>query len=171
MNATDLERIYDEHAASLFAFFRRFAADDTEARDYLQSWFLKIAQWESTGPEIENERAFLLKAAHRHALDLLRRTQTRQKYDRLAALEPSLPRFSIGENPDRELLRVALERALDELPDEQQLIVQLKLWDGLTFAEIADVLGLSANTAASRFRYGIAKLQEALRPIYQELKT
>ena len=53
-----------------------------------------------------------------------------------------------------------LERA-GELPAEQREVVYLKVFDGLTFKEIASVCGVSANTAASRYRYGIEKLREA----------
>ena len=43
------------------------------------------------------------------------------------------------------------------------------LWDDMTFAEIGAVLDVSPHTAASRYRYGLAKLREALRPVYDEL--
>ncbi len=56
------------------------------------------------------------------------------------------------------------------LPADQRAVVHLKLWEHLTFDEIAQALDLSANTAASRYRYGIDKLREALRPIYEEIQ-
>jgi len=40
--------------------------------------------------------------------------------------------------------------------------VVLKIWSELTFAQIAQALHISANTAASRYRYGIARLQASL---------
>lgn len=51
------------------------------------------------------------------------------------------------------------------LPPEQREVVFLKVWTGLTFAEIADVLATSANTAASRYRYGIEKLRRDLKDV------
>jgi RNA polymerase sigma-70 factor (ECF subfamily) len=45
----------------------------------------------------------------------------------------------------------------------------LKLWEGLTFEQIAEALDIPANTAASRYRYGLDKLRGLLRPIYEEL--
>ena len=47
--------------------------------------------------------------------------------------------------------------------------MHLKLWEDFTFAEIANALDIPPNTAASRYRYGIDKLQTLLRPIYEEL--
>ena len=39
----------------------------------------------------------------------------------------------------------------------------------MTFAEIAEVLEISANTAASRYRYALDKLRDELRPLYRDL--
>jgi RNA polymerase sigma-70 factor (ECF subfamily) len=44
-------------------------------------------------------------------------------------------------------------------------VVILKHWEELTFAEIADALGLSQNTVASRYRYAMEKLQRSLEPL------
>src|SRR5258708_35203908 len=52
---------------------------------------------------------------------------------------------------------LALQSALRTLPEEQREIVVLRVWAELTFEEAADVIGISPNTAASRYRYGIAK--------------
>ena len=63
--------------------------------------------------------------------------------------------------PDEPSLALLL-RAAEGLPPEQKEAVFLKVFDGLTFKEIASVCGVSANTAASRYRYGIEKLREAV---------
>ena len=63
-----------------------------------------------------------------------------------------------------------LAAALGELPEEQRAVVHLKLWEGLTFEEIAAALDISPNTAASRYRYGIDKLRGRLRPLHEEIK-
>ena len=75
-----------------------------------------------------------------------------------------------ADDPDEQLFRQELAEALGELPAEQRAVVHLKLWEGLTFEEIAAVLDLSANTAASRYRYGLDKLRGRLRPLYEEIK-
>ena len=46
----------------------------------------------------------------------------------------------------------------------------MKLWEKLTFEAIAEILEIPLNTAASRYRYGLDKLRERLRPIYDEIK-
>jgi len=49
-------------------------------------------------------------------------------------------------------------------------VVHLKLWEGLTFEQIAGTLDIPLNTAASRYRYGIDKLRGHLRLLYDEIK-
>jgi RNA polymerase sigma-70 factor (ECF subfamily) len=49
-------------------------------------------------------------------------------------------------------------------------VVHLKLWSGLTFERIAEVLEVPLNTAASRYRYGLDKLRARLRPLYDEIR-
>jgi len=63
--------------------------------------------------------------------------------------------------PEDQTLTVLL-RSADELPTEQKEVVFLKVFEGLTFKEIGSACGISANTAASRYRYGIEKLREAV---------
>jgi RNA polymerase sigma-70 factor (ECF subfamily) len=65
------------------------------------------------------------------------------------------------ESPDGSMeTTMALQSALATLPDEQRELVVLKIWGQLTYEEAAAVIGISPNTAASRYRYGIEKLRE-----------
>ena len=68
------------------------------------------------------------------------------------------------------MFRDELAGALAGLPPDQRAVVHLKLWEGLTFGEIAAIQDISPNTAASRYRYALDKLRERLRPIYEEIK-
>jgi RNA polymerase sigma-70 factor (ECF subfamily) len=50
------------------------------------------------------------------------------------------------------------------IPQEQRQVLVLHLWGGLSFVEIANILAIPANTAASRYRYALQKLRSAMRP-------
>jgi hypothetical protein len=47
-------------------------------------------------------------------------------------------------------------------------IMILRAWGEMTFEEAAAVLDISPNTAASRYRYALAKLKERLKPLAKE---
>ena len=118
---------------------------------------------------VRDERAFLLRMAHNLALDLIRRRSTRErKYELFTAETPTL--FAPIPDVDEALLRRRLEEALADLPADQRAVLHLKLWEHLTFEAIAQALEIPVNTAASRYRYGIDKLRQRLRPLYEEIR-
>ena len=168
-SSLDLERLYDGHAQALYAFLLNFTRSEADARDLLQELFVKLTRQPWLLDGVHEERAFLLRLAHNGAIDSTRRRGARERSrDRLAGEMETV--FAAPGHPDEHAFRVALSEALDTLPEEQRGVVHLKLWEGLTFDAIANLLGIPLNTAASRYRYGIDKLRERLRPLYEEIK-
>jgi len=165
----DIERLYDEHAQPLYAFLLNFTRDEADTRDLLQEIFVKLAREPKLLAGVREERAFLIRLAHNAAIDLIRRRGTRERTKDNFAAEMVSP-FAPASDPDEAVFRDELAVALAELPEEQRAVVHLKLWEGLTFGEIAAALGISQNTAASRYRYGIDKLRGRLRPLHEEMK-
>jgi RNA polymerase sigma-70 factor (ECF subfamily) len=55
-----------------------------------------------------------------------------------------------------------LRRALRDLPDDQREVIVLHVWGELTFSEIGELLNVSSNTAASRYRYALTKLRGSM---------
>lgn len=165
----DLRQLYDDHAPALFAFLLNFTRREADARDVLQEIFLKLTANPACLAGVLEMRAFLLRLAHWQAIDAHRRRSTHAAALERAAAEP-VTLFASGTDPDEAGFRTALSDALAELPAEQRAVVHLKLWEQMTFAEIAKALDLPANTAASRYRYGLDKLQALLRPLYEELR-
>jgi len=92
------------------------------------------------------------------ALDFLRRDRRRARRESTAVSEMDQtvqPLFEIEDESQR-----ALVAALDLLPVEQREVLVMKIWNELTFAEIASALEISQNTAASRYRYALAALKK-----------
>jgi RNA polymerase sigma-70 factor (ECF subfamily) len=168
-SAPNIERLYDDHASALFAFLLNVLRNEADTQDVMQELFVKLARRPALLENVREERGFLLRMGHNLAIDLMRRRATRDKnYDQLAR-EP-LPLFASGTDPDEQTFREKLAEALGGLPADQRAVVHLKLWEKLTFEGIAETLEIPANTAASRYRYGIDKLRERLRPIYDEIQ-
>ena len=169
MAPTDFERLYDEHAQALFAFLLNFTRHEADTRDLLQEVFVRVAQRPGLLSGVRDERAFLLRLAHKPAIDLIRRRSTREKHHEHFSGEAASI-FAPAPEADEGAFREALSAALGELPADQRAVVHLKLWEGLTFEQIAELLEIPLNTAASRYRYGLDKLRQRLRPLYDEIK-
>ncbi|MCX6894849.1 MAG: RNA polymerase sigma factor [Verrucomicrobia bacterium] len=165
----NLERLYDQHAQPLFAFLLNFTRDESDTCDLLQEIFTKLARQPALLQAARDERAFLLRLAHNAAIDLMRRRGARTRnHEQFGAEQFSI--FAAASDPDAAAFRHELSAALGELPPDQRAVLHLKLWENLTFEQIAAALEIPPNTAASRYRYGLDKMRERLRPLYEEIK-
>ena len=169
MTPTELQRLYDGHAQALYAFLLGLTLCEADSKDLLQDVFVRLARSPGCLDGVVSERGYLIRLAHNLFVDLARRRGARERGgERLEAEAAGL--FAKGPDGDAAAFRECLDRALGGLPEEQRAVVLLKLWEGLTFEAIAEALDLSPNTAASRYRYGIDKLREVLRPLYSEIR-
>ncbi len=167
LTARQIERLYDAHAAGLFHYIHGIVRCEAQAKDLLQELFLKLQH--QGLPVVESEKAWITRMAHHLCLDWLRHHGSRQRAEERSAAEPR-PMFQEQQDPDSAEFARRVGRALDDLPPEQRSVAYLKLWQGLTFDEIAAVQGIPLNTAASRYRYALEKLRSLLRPLYDEIQ-
>jgi RNA polymerase sigma-70 factor (ECF subfamily) len=150
--------LYDRFAASLFQVALMSLRSRQDAEDAVQEVFVGLMRARQRLRPVENVRAYLF-AALRHAVARIAASPHRQR-----PLSPEeLVRLSAPEPRGVDLERaLRLERALGALPAEQREVIALKVDGGLTFSEIAAILDINANTAASRYRYALEKLRNAL---------
>mgnify|MGYP001796674524 CR=1 FL=1 len=97
-----------------------------------------------------------------------RRTTRDRNHDRFSG--EAIDLFALIGDPDEPGFRATLAAALGELPAEQRAVVHLKLWEGMTFEAIADLLEIPLNTAASPYRYGPNKWRERPRPLADAIR-
>ena len=162
-----LDRVYDDHAQALFGFVWNWTRSDAETQDVIHALFERLARDASCLEAVEHERAFLLQMTRRQLIDRQRRESRRKK--REVASQNGGGLFARPEDPDRSTFRLALQQCLGELPAMQRSVVYLKLWEEFTFPQIAQTLEIPPNTAASRYRLRLTKLQEQLGPLYNEI--
>jgi RNA polymerase sigma-70 factor, ECF subfamily len=165
-----LEELYRDHAPALFRFVVRLTGNEADTRDVLQEIFVRLAKSPHLLDGVAAPRSYLFRMAHRLVIDRHRREKARRHYDDRAWQERG-ETFARPEPPgdDAEWMQKTLASSLDALPPEQKAVVVLKVWAEMTFAEIAEVLDISANTAASRYRYALDKLRDELRPLHRDL--
>ena len=155
-----LEALVERYGESLYRYllFKLGSAEDAE--DVLQEAFCRFARYDLRWRVIRNLNAFVFRVARNEADRFLRRRLGRKEGERMIASGAAGRLSEAFVMPEEPALALLMRRAA-ELPAEQREAVYLKVFDGLTFKEIASVCGVSANTAASRYRYGIEKLREA----------
>lgn len=167
MTDRELERLYDSHAGGLFHYLVSFTKTEADARDLLQELFIKLARG-AAREDVQSEKAWIYRLAHNLAVDWLRRRKVRWDAEEKLIGEME-GRHHAATDPDSLVLARHFAEAMKSLPDDQRMVMQLKLWENMTFEEIAETQGIPLNTAASRYRYGLEKLRAMLRPLYEEL--
>jgi RNA polymerase sigma-70 factor (ECF subfamily) len=141
----------DRHGPALLLYARQWCRSRADGEDAVQDGFVRF--WKSRG-RARDDTAYLFACVRTAALDLSRAGERRRRHE--AAV-------SVFENaPEHDDLREAVEIALKQLPVEQREVLVMKIWGGLTFAQIADVLAIPGNTAASRYRYALERLEATL---------
>jgi RNA polymerase sigma-70 factor, ECF subfamily len=145
-----VEALYHELGPALLAYGRSLLRDRALAEDAVHQVFLNLMSDRTTLPD--EPRPYLFRAVRNASLNRLRivRRETAEAHAESVFVAPD----------GLEALVPDLESALAELPDEQREVVVLRVWGGLTIEAAAHVAGVSPNTAASRYRYGLSKLRE-----------
>jgi RNA polymerase sigma-70 factor (ECF subfamily) len=109
---------------------------------------------------VRNPKAFVFRVLRNEANRFLRRRINERAGERTNPGEVNGPASVIERQNENAASLVA--GALAQLPDEQKEMIILKIFQDFSFKEIASICGLSINTAASRYRYGIEKLRSSL---------
>ena len=151
-----LGELYDRHAAGLYRYAVMILADREAAADAVQQVFTRLVDRRDR-PEIEIEASYLRRAIRNECFSMLRDRRRRvpagDSHNILEAL--SAP----DDVPEE---RLSIQAVLLALPAAQREVVHLKVFEGLTFQEIAELTGESIHTIASRYRYALDKMRALL---------
>jgi len=152
--------LYDRYSGRLYRTAMGMLGRREDAEDTVQEVFMAIMQSRQSMTNVQDLTAYLFTALRRAAGRCAARKARRpvQSETAISEAEASTAQCNDCVSPYSE----RLDRALLALPTEQREVVALKTDGELTFAQIAQVLGISINTAASRYRYALEKLRASL---------
>ena len=165
------ETLLARYRAPLFTFLLRSARDRGRAEELYQDVWIKVIErcdefrgdakfstWLyaiARNLSIDHQRKMKFRA---HAsLDAIQPTSGQPMGERVASPGPSTAQLALGG-----LVRERIARAVEGLPEEQREVFLLRQLQGLAFKEIAEVVGVPANTVKSRMRYALERLQHTL---------
>lgn len=151
--------LYDRLAPRAFGLILQLVRIHTDAEDVLQETFLQVwhqaARFDRTKCPPDG---WVLMIARCRAVDKLRRR-------REAVASPAdapAPTEDPGLDLERAETAEKVAAALAHLPDDQQAVIRLAFYAGLTHEEIARRLGLPLGTVKTRIRLGLIRLRDRL---------
>jgi RNA polymerase sigma-70 factor, ECF subfamily len=153
-----IEMIWERYSPDLLGYLAGLHCSRLDAEDTLQEVFVTIARKRASVARARLLKPYLFQLARNVALNRIKKNKRIRDHaqvlsDWLAPLRP---------DSQDELRSRQLEKALARLPEEQRVVLVLKYYREKTLQEIGELMGISENTAASRFRYGMEKLREMM---------
>lgn len=160
-----LAGLFDLTSQRLVRYAAAITRNQHDAEDAVQAALVHVARHTSLFCQAEHPWAYLLRMVRNEALVICRR---KRRWSLVANLSDLLTRRLVDEVAQEDSYR-AVWAALRALPTVQAEVVVLKIWEEMTFAQIGEILDLSAHTAASRYRYAMQKLSRKLAPEIAEV--
>jgi len=175
-----ISEVVEQEQSRLRRFIRRRVPDPRDAEDVLQDVLSELVEANRMLMPIDHVTGWLFRVARNRITDLFRKKQPLRfgdldtgpgsRDDGLLAVEELLPSPDAG--PEAVYVRAALlhelERAVDELPEDQRAVFVAHEIEGRSFKEMAAASGVSVNTLLSRKRYAVLRLRERLQGVYDE---
>jgi RNA polymerase sigma-70 factor (ECF subfamily) len=173
-------RLVERHQRRAFAVALALVRDENDARELVQEAFLRVHK---SLPSFQGGSSFftwLYRIITNLSIDLMRKPgrqttdldEARLEHDDGADVDvPLLGRFSSADPVDavrRREIAARLLSALDALPSYHRAVVVMREVDGLSYEEMAQVMGVSKGTIMSRLFHARQKLQRALADCYAE---
>lgn len=153
--ANDADRwreLLRRHGAALLLFARQWSTSRADAEDAVQGGFVRF--WETRG-RARDEVAYLYACVRSAAMDIGRGQRRRERRQQAVARDEESAFTIVAERVERQ---ARIESALSQLPADQREVVVMKIWGGLTFAQIGEIQDVPMNTAASRYRLALQRL-------------
>jgi RNA polymerase sigma factor (sigma-70 family) len=153
-SVAEIELLYRQHSSALLLFALAITGERARAQDAVHHVFLTLLE-NGKLRRASDKKAYLFGCVRNAVFNERRHQQRNTPLDEAAWFAPPEQDYAAEQN---------LRRALAALPDDQREVVVLHLWGELTFSQIGDLLGVSSNTAASRYRYALGKLRDSMLP-------
>lgn len=161
------ELIFDElfacYGKPLYRYALAIVNSAEDAEDSVQEVWVRVARECKRLRKIQNIKAYLFSAARNAAFNTIR---ARRRRHEVYEADSDLDARPSAQRADASVEHIALQEIFAQLPIEQREVLALKLYDEMTFEEIARMLGAPINTVAGRYRYGIERLRRALKENY-----
>jgi RNA polymerase sigma-70 factor (ECF subfamily) len=158
-----LGALFDLVGPRLVRYAEAVLRNPSDAEDAVQAAVVRLARHPESLAAARMPWAYCLRVVRNESLRLMSKHRLTAVLPERSIAAPFL-RWPVEEEEMRQKVWSAVRR----LPAEQAEVVVLKVWENLTFLEIAGVTGEPANTVASRYRYALGKLQRLLEPLVEE---
>lgn len=158
-----LEALYDRYERILYAFVMQLTKDRDLAEEAMQEVFIKLWRGGDVYDDSKGKFKSWLFTMSRHVtIDLIRKRKPDLQLDESYAEAIPSPAPSVETEVEWQEERTQIETAMAELPTEQQQVVRLMYFQGLSQQKIADACDIPLGTVKGRIRLALKQLRRHL---------
>jgi RNA polymerase sigma factor (sigma-70 family) len=169
-NEKSLEDLIARHKERVYSYIMMMVKDEAMADDLFQDVFIKVIKTLKKG-EYNEEGKFLpwvLRIAHNLIIDAFRRAKRvphisgdegeNNLFSRLELKENNIEDELIGAQIQSDVVKL-----IEFLPDDQKQVLKMRIFNDLSFKEIAEETDVSINTALGRMRYALINMRKLIK--------
>lgn len=167
-NENALAVLINRHQSKIYGFIYSKVLDRDLSDDIFQDTFIKVIKTLKSNSYNEEGKflPWVMRIAHNLIIDTFRKDKKMPKYrdsDEFSIFSilmdnsPNIEGQMITEQVESDLLKL-----INELPDDQREVLEMRIYQDLSFKEIADLTGVSINTALGRMRYAVLNLRKII---------
>ena len=169
-NKEAISQLIERHSSRVYDYICMMVGDRELADDIFQETFIKAVRVIDEGRYKDSGKflSWVMRIAHNQVIDHFRAAKSNKcigeseaGYDILGTRR--LTEGSVEERLVGEQIEADLRALVAVLPEEQQEVVRLRYYDGLSFKEIAEQTEVSINTALGRMRYALINLRKLIK--------
>src|SRR5688500_1892558 len=155
--------IIKKYQEKLYWHIRRMVVDHDDANDVLQNVFIRIWKGLETFREDSQLYTWLYRIATNECLTFLDQQKKRASVS-LSDLESGLSeKIKADENFDANKLEWKLQLAIQQLPDKQRVVFQLRYYDEMPYEEMSRVLDTSEGALKASYHHAVKKIEEYIK--------
>jgi RNA polymerase sigma-70 factor (ECF subfamily) len=163
-----LSVLITRHQSKIYGFIYSKVTDRDIADDIFQDTFIKVIKTLKSNSYNEEGKflPWVMRISHNLIVDHFRRNKKMPMFRETE--EFSIFSIMTDNSPNvenriiTEQVESDLQRLIEELPDDQKEVLQMRIYQDLSFKEIADLTGVSINTALGRMRYALMNLRKVI---------
>ena len=163
------EQLIHRHKNKVYAYISLYIRDQALAEDIFQDTFLKVFQSVKAGKYSDNGKflSWVMRIAHNLIIDNFRRvkqmnTISNDNYESDLFNSAKLSDENIEDDLIKRQIMKDVRAMIGSLPDDQREVVILRHYADMSFKEIADLTGVSINTALGRMRYALINMRKIM---------
>ena len=166
---SSFEHLVYRHKNRVYAYIGMYVRDTALVEDLFQDTFLKVLQSLRAGKYRDDGRflSWVMRISHNLIIDHFRKEKqmkivTNGDYDGDIFNSRKIVESNAEDVIVKKQIRKDLRRIIDQLPEDQKEVVILRHFVNLSFKEIAEITGVSINTALGRMRYALINIRKMI---------